>query len=952
MKFVKIEILISILLVFLISASMGFFFFDHDLILYENINQGKITVFSSGHHLISLVKYSLASLMGIVLGVLVLSFVLKRKKDWPFSKCFLRQVLTFAPLLFLVLSHFCYARAVLYIIFIPLLPALIALVLSTIFYLNLNLHLDLYPFRKGWFYLKNNPLKRKKYSLVILVGFLLTILIHQAVSQPLYKRYTGHKLFVGDEPKYLRMAYSLASDWDLDLTGNYIGDAEEIEREKKETLQAGQRNFGSFSVIGKDGGIYHIHMPGLSFFILPAFLLDLSMFEQVEQDSALVLHFLPRKLPFTRLWLMMTGILTFLLAARLIHRFFKSFLLLAILLLLYIFQSTIPGYMLQMYPEVTAVLLCLLALNALLFPFKKNWLNYGAVILSIGFLPWLHQRFIPLAFGLYVAVILAEAVFKKNFKKVALITLFLLILSLPYFYYFYDITGDPMPTSMYKLWGTTYTKAAVLPAGFIGRFMDSSSGLISLFPWTIMALIGIYWSIRQDSRKAALLMAIFLPYYLIICIQPWYGIVQETTRLLAVSFPFLLLFFAYTLKALYRRLSSIHLVLYVVLLAAVYLNKKFSFVKISLGSAEISMAQVIQIGGSLLFLVGLFFFLHWSDRFSERHSTAVRLDKMIMGLKRAVSFDKISLLLKRTVRLVVFLLISAPVVFLLVISLGWESKAPFMSLFQSFSKFNATQDFRLSRIGNPAEGISKNDKKFEDLIKNVYEFRMAVGQREEFVRLGNTRFYEKLPRGCYRVDVEMEGLSAEEKFFELGFGGELRELKLRESSNVFLASTIFLLFKDEYTSPRIRIILENSPSNDISGKLKIFPVPSIVYGKDLVLWAFHDKEPLLTQRDSRGQHHLVFHMYRRGTRKRYKFLLSMVGASQKPGFRQKVVLASRVEIFTGLELRRVDMGFTLPQEFNFRKSRLLLSVYDDRGRLMSCRSMRLKIRDRQWMLEM
>ena len=196
-------------------------------------------------------------------------------------------------------------------------------------------------------------------------------------------------------------------------------------------------------------------------------------------------------------------------------------------------------------------------LNAIFFPFKNRRLNDFFIIIGIGFLPWLHQRFIPLALGLFIAFLFSAKVKRVTFKKVFVISLFLVILSLPYFYYFFSLTGNPSPLSTSKLQGTVHARWNTLPLGFFGHFFHPKFGHFWAYPWTILFFFGIYWGFKKNWKLAIALFSIFIPYYLMCSAAvPWAGPTYLLPgRFLVAIHPLFLIFCGFTIQDLSQRFS-------------------------------------------------------------------------------------------------------------------------------------------------------------------------------------------------------------------------------------------------------------------------------------------------------------------------------------------------------------------------------------------------------------
>jgi hypothetical protein len=430
-----------------------------------------------------------------------------------------------------------------------------------------------------------------------------------------FRRFRTHQSFHGDEPKYMRMIHSLAKYGSLDLS-NIWGSKEEMEKVKKEIIESGSKRFGDFYIIGVNGGIYPMHMPGLALLLAPGYLLDSILYTNVPGKAPASLPFLPLSLYFTRLSLIALSILTLLLLFRMLYHQFENLFFVSVLLVLFLLNSPFSGYSSQVYPSVPATLFCLLALNSILRPFKNKGLNDLFIIVGIGFLPWFHQRFIFLSLGLFLGFLIVRENARISFKRVFVISLILIILSLSYFYYFYFITGNPSPLSISKLFGKVYARANIIPLGFFGNFFSRTSSVIWTYPWIILFFFGIYWGFKKDWRLTVVLLIISIPYYLMCSAAvSWNGVVQPVGRYLVPLFPVFLIFAGKTIQDIFEKFSYPKLFFYMGYILLIFLNKKIWFINFNFSYTYIEHADLIWIIKSTIIIFFLYLSIFFGDKF-------------------------------------------------------------------------------------------------------------------------------------------------------------------------------------------------------------------------------------------------------------------------------------------------------------------------------------------------
>ena len=393
-------------------------------------------------------------------------------------------------------------------------------------------------------------------------GLLLLLCFRLAETEGYLNMSSRDPLFTGDEPKYLRMTHSLMKTGGVDLM-NLITRPEEREPIREDARKKGSFGFADLYVVGVNGGIYSLHMPGFPAFILPAYALDSRVSPPSPQQASTPFFYLPEDLVAVRLWLMAVAMGILLLLFRLLDNILRSLVFTGIGLLLLVLASPFPDYVLQLYPETTATFFSLLALNAAIFPFRRKWVNDLLLVVGIGALPWFHQRYIPLGFGLFCAFLIFRHRSMAGPKKIVGLGLSYLLLSLPYFYYFYSITGSPSPLSpVQKAFGGTFARWDTLLLGFIGQVFHFKWGLLWVYPWFLLFLFGVYQGLKTDRKISLALLAALAPYYLMCSAAvPWNGVSYPPGRFLVAAFPIFIVFAMMFLRDVLRRPSRPRLVI-------------------------------------------------------------------------------------------------------------------------------------------------------------------------------------------------------------------------------------------------------------------------------------------------------------------------------------------------------------------------------------------------------
>jgi hypothetical protein len=235
------------------------------------------------------------------------------------------------------------------------------------------------------------------------------------------------------------------------------------------------------TVRGKEGGVFHVLAPGPSLVLAPA----------LRADRALNLrHGTPGRLGVSVLvWNALAAMLVaavFLLArdggaSRGVAAAVAAGAALLPPLLFYSYQF---------YPEMPGALALAIALRAILLrPWTGAW-PAAWLGLLLAFLPWLHQKFLPVWL-----LLVAMAVVRAVDALVSLRTLLALLVPQALSAYLialvnFAVTGSVRPDALYLAWGPAGVTSARLGQGLFGLLLDARYGLLPYVPVYLLALAG------------------------------------------------------------------------------------------------------------------------------------------------------------------------------------------------------------------------------------------------------------------------------------------------------------------------------------------------------------------------------------------------------------------------------------------------------------------------------
>jgi hypothetical protein len=334
----------------------------------------------------------------------------------------------------------------------------------------------------------------------------------------------------GDEPKYIRFCelwyqgggldisrLRLVSEEPLDAPPHLVANLRhaaavvpEVIRDLTTDLRAFARAPTTFQwnrvraengfVTGKHGGVYQVHQPGVAAAVMPGYVVDRYLIALGAGSDGKF----PDALPVTDLMMLLwagacaVALFRLLTNALGVERDAWLWAVAGVL--------TLPtsAFAYQFYPELPALFVVLVAMNAALFGrLSSPWAAAGLGA-AIGSLAWLHPRFLLVAFLLTLACGWRA----RGRARVALVAASgLVVLSLLTF--IYHVSGSFLPTS---LWEANDQGVSIGDLGFVLNFigygLDRTWGVLPHAPILIAAFAGLILLARTSSWQAALVATV------------------------------------------------------------------------------------------------------------------------------------------------------------------------------------------------------------------------------------------------------------------------------------------------------------------------------------------------------------------------------------------------------------------------------------------------------------
>lgn len=191
-----------------------------------------------------------------------------------------------------------------------------------------------------------------------------------------------------------------------------------------------------------------------------------------------------------------------------------------------VFSAPLVAYASQIYPEMPATLLALIAVDALTKPASRHTIAIGACAAAL--MPWLHVRFLPtaavLALGLAIRAVAALPVGQRRGSTAALsaawaiVPLILSVLAMgAAFEHWY---GSYLPNAPYRLALTSQPQTLSASwATLTGAFWSAQRGWLPIAPIGIVALACVGYAIRCYRAWGLYALAVAIVYLATITIE-------------------------------------------------------------------------------------------------------------------------------------------------------------------------------------------------------------------------------------------------------------------------------------------------------------------------------------------------------------------------------------------------------------------------------------------------
>ncbi len=379
--------------------------------------------------------------------------------------------------------------------------------------------------------------------------FLLAFLTYGLLTPDGARQFDAHP---GNEPKYLRMAVALAHGLTLDVD-TLVAPMEELpvtplatslpraaRRAGEEAsrllsaLAAGRTSWAPhearadahLTVRARDGGAYHVLAPGPSVLLAPALRLERAWNRARGTPGRLGLTLL--------LWnLLAAGVVaaTFALA-RDVARSTGAALAVAGAVAL---TPPLLFYSFQFYPEVPAALLLTWGMRRLALGHALDTRACLGLGLAVAALPWLHQKYMPLAAALVLWALVAAVDTLARARALGALLLPPLASAALIALYNFALTGSPRPDALFRALGREGVSLAHFGQGALGLACDARYGLLPYVPWLLLAGAGLCHAPTRVLRAALPVAAVY--YATVAAAENWTGSISNLGRFLLPLVP-------------------------------------------------------------------------------------------------------------------------------------------------------------------------------------------------------------------------------------------------------------------------------------------------------------------------------------------------------------------------------------------------------------------------------
>jgi hypothetical protein len=389
----------------------------------------------------------------------------------------------------------------------------------------------------------------------------LTLLAVTVLSSPA-NRFTSGVL--GDEPKYLRYLENWYRGSGTDISE--VGAIDELPADFRPNLLGNLRRAGiglaliardmtadvrrliglpapprpgpalsdnGAFVVGKRGGTYQVHNPGLSLLLFPGYAIDRYLLNwRSDTHPQFPTNLYCTSTILLTLYLLWGLALFWLLRA---HTGDAALSWLIACVAMLSLPATAFNY--QYYPEVPGGLFLVLVARYAFSTDTSPWKAFCYGVLA-GYLPWIHLRFGSA--GLVGLGVLCMPQGPRSPKKLAWFSLGMVIPLTALCLYSYHITGSLLPSKAWTLMKDALPvfNRANFWRGLIGFWFDQSWGVVAHAPVYLLAVAGL-WPMWRRSRMVAITVSLFAMVVVIPAAgHNWTGSGTTPLRLIAGVVPF------------------------------------------------------------------------------------------------------------------------------------------------------------------------------------------------------------------------------------------------------------------------------------------------------------------------------------------------------------------------------------------------------------------------------
>jgi hypothetical protein len=280
-------------------------------------------------------------------------------------------------------------------------------------------------------------------------------------------------------------------------------DAVEYVHDPSHRFNRAVRREGGF-LDGKDGGIYQVHDPGVSFLMFPAYYVDRRFAEPQAGSPAQW----PPRLPTVNAFFLAVYAAWTVLLFQFLRGCGASKQVAWITSLAFTLTLPASAFPYQYYPELVAGLFITVVGNHLLFgdPRRRGAAFFFGLL--VGYLPWLHVRFSVVAGALAVA---ALVLWRGQWRRVLIYMAGIVLPAVLYSWYAYRITGSAMPGAMWSAEGSGANFVWLgMVTNSLAYLVDREWGLFAHSPVFLLALPGYWWLAKRKPAVAGLSAVVFL----------------------------------------------------------------------------------------------------------------------------------------------------------------------------------------------------------------------------------------------------------------------------------------------------------------------------------------------------------------------------------------------------------------------------------------------------------